>query len=291
MALSECSEQQGVPEMSWGLVNGVIDLRRIDWGAIGANGSTGGAIPKTSLSDGGTTWYLKTSSYAVGRGFFGLEAQNELIASRLMDCLSIPHVGYELVRARIVYDGREWVTWIARSKTFLGESEQSGSLEDVYRCLAQDGESPYNFCCRMGWKEDMDRTIVVDYLMVNRDRHGANIEVVASSSGMRPTPVFDTGLSLTAPYAAAPKGPAGFNAMDDYPVNNFLGTRSLESNLALVSPKAVPARLSKAAINHIFSDLDGVLPGEHLGVARTTIERRWKHYEHLRDVQLEEGRG
>ena len=60
------------------------------------------------------------------------------------------------------------------------------------------GENPYEFCKRNGWQKYVDEIIAVDFLILNRDRHGANIEVLrnARAKTIRIAPLFDHGLSL-----------------------------------------------------------------------------------------------
>ena len=59
-------------------------------------------------------------------------------------------------------------------------------------------ESALDFCVRMGWEDYIYQMLIVDYLILNRDRHGANIEVLRNSrkKTIRPAPLFDHGLSL-----------------------------------------------------------------------------------------------
>ena len=73
----------------------------------------------------------------------------------------------------------------------------------------------------MGWEDYVYQMLIVDYLILNRDRHGANIEVLRNSrkKTVRLAPLFDQGLSLlrSCPDATAA---AGFDVMADKPCNN-----------------------------------------------------------------------
>ena len=66
-----------------------------------------------------------------------------------------------------------------------------------YQLERNDGESPLEFCVRQGWGESIYQMLVVDYLILNRDRHGANIEVLRDTKRktLRLAPIFDHGLS------------------------------------------------------------------------------------------------
>ena len=73
--------------------------------------------------------------------------------------------------------------------TFL---KSESTLADYYRTNAEKGESHYDFCVREGWKKYIDSMIAVDFLILNRDRHGANIEVLrnARAHTLRIAPLF-----------------------------------------------------------------------------------------------------
>ena len=93
---------------------------------------------------------------------------------------------------------------------------------DVYKELeALPDESVLAFCTRMGWENYIYQMLIVDYLILNRDRHGANIEVLRNSrkKTVRLAPLFAHGLSLlrSCPDDAAA---AGFDVMADKPCNN-----------------------------------------------------------------------
>ena len=62
----------------------------------------------------------------------------------------------------------------------------------------QIGETPLEFCIRMGWEKTIYEMLVTDHLILNRDRHGANIEVLRDRKKrtVRLAPLFDHGLSL-----------------------------------------------------------------------------------------------
>jgi hypothetical protein len=160
-------------------------------------------VPKTVvIRTDGTRWYLKLSSYDVARGIYGLESQNELVASRLFDLFGLPHVRYALQNAVVRLDGREQRAWVAESADFVPKGWSSRSLGRVYERERKEGEDPYAFCVRMGWAEQVWCQFVADYLIANRDRLSSNTEVLFGPEGeTRLAPVFDCGLSLTAPYA------------------------------------------------------------------------------------------
>lgn len=66
-----------------------------------------------------------------------------------------------------------------------------------YDLNRRPGESPFDLARRYGWGPQVAALIIADYLIANRDRHGANIEVIRSPEGsVRLAPLFDSGLSF-----------------------------------------------------------------------------------------------
>ena len=209
---------------------------------------------------------------------------NELIACRLMNVLGIGHLQYKLIRSLVSIRGKEYDTWMCRSENYRASDEKKIALDNFCEVNQEEGETPLDLCRRCGWEKDVDRIMLVDYLIVNRDRHGANIEVLRDGQGnMKLAPLFDNGLSFLAPLAGRGDRIRNFDPMDDVPANNFLGTRSLEENLNLMSgfPDVDPITIDSRQL--LFEGLDGVLPDYHLEKIWEIIWSRWKHYENIRD--------
>lgn len=53
--------------------------------------------------------YYKLSNYDSYRGVFGHECINELIVSRVMNVLKIPHLQYRLIHAELLETDREYI--------------------------------------------------------------------------------------------------------------------------------------------------------------------------------------
>lgn len=123
---------------------------------------------------------------------------------------------YELIHADIEVEGVVYNTYLCASEDFKKRGESKIALDDYYRTNAEKAESHYDFCVRKGWQEYVDQMIAVDYLILNRDRHGANIEILrnARARTLRMAPLFDHGLSLL--YSCMSDEAAGkFNLMED----------------------------------------------------------------------------
>ena len=76
--------------------------------------------------------------------------------------------------------------------------------------------------------------ILVDFLILNRDRHGANIEIIMGKNGTeRMAPLFDHGLSFMFNCSAEAEIEM-FDVLEDKPVQSFIGSKSTKSNLKIL---------------------------------------------------------
>ena len=126
--------------------------------------------------------------------------------------------------------------------------------------------------------------IAVDYIILNRDRHGANIEVLRNSRAhtLRIAPLFDHGLSLVYSCmsdAAVEK----FDVMEDKPCQNFIGSYSCYDNLKLIDnkKKVFNSKLVESDKEIIFEDLQGILSEVYIDKIWDMIYKRYKIYENL----------
>ena len=262
----------------------IRDYRYLDWTESAVTSGTTGSLLKAREDRNKKRYYYKLSSYGPYRGIYGFECVNELIACRLMNILGIGHLQYKLIRVLVLVGGKEYETWMCRSENYRASDEKKTALDNFFEMNRKEGETPLDLCRRCGWGKDVDRMMLVDYLIVNRDRHGANIEVLRDAKGnMRLAPLFDNGLSFMAPLAGREDRIKTFDPMDDVPANNFLGTRSLEENLNLMSafPDVDPITIDSRQL--LFEGLEGILPDYHMEKIWEIIWSRWKHYEDICD--------
>ncbi len=118
---------------------------------------------------------------------------------------------------------------------------------------------------------------IIHILLVNRDRHGANVEVVLADDGYRLAPVFDSGLSLVFSAYGDEVRAAAFDPLSDVSANNYLGTRSLFENLKLIDAPLDVEPLSSAGLEDIMEGLEGVLPQAHRAKVEQIIRERWNY--------------
>ena len=124
--------------------------------------------------------------------------------------------------------------------------------------------------------------IVVDYLILNRDRHGANIEVLRNSrkKTLHLAPLFDHGLSLLCRCMNDSQVDA-FDVMEDKLCNNFIGSRSTWENLKLIPKDKIPALnpLCESDRAIIMEGLDGIISEALQDKIWEMIWKRWCAYE------------
>ncbi len=247
------------------------DLTYLKWSHARSSSGTAGTFLKSESLLGGKKIYYKLSNFDPVNGVVGHECINEIIVDRLLTILGVEHLNYQLIHADIEVEERVHETWLCASENFKAKGESKIALDDFYRTNAEKGESHYDFCVRCGWKEYIDRMIAVDYIILNRDRHGANIEVLRNprKHSLRIAPLFDHGLSLM--YSCASDEEVNkFDVMTDKRCQNFIGGYSCFDNLTLLSGKKVFANeLKMDDKDYIFDGLDGI-------ISETLIEKIWE---------------
>ena len=268
------------------------DLTHLDWSESVTTSATGGSYLKARFGEGAAALYYKLSCYDEVNGIYGHECVNEIIAARLMDVLCVRHVPYRLVHAAVKIDGAVHETWLAESQSFRAQGESKVSLARFYGWNHLEGEGRMAFCERFGWLQEVQKMMLVDYLIANRDRHGANVEVLKERDAtLRLAPLFDNGLSLCySTYHEA--GLRKIDPLQDVVASNYLGARSLEENVMRFVPADLPigrlrfehgAALTKDLEPALEYAVDGVSGDEFAGFLWNMIWERWCAYESLRD--------
>ncbi len=268
------------------------DLTYLQWTRARNSSGTAGSFLKAFSELKNTKIYYKLSNYDAIRGVVGHESVNEIIVDRLLTKLGIDHLHYQLIHADILAEGRKIETWLCASKDFKRRGESKIALDQLYSSEKEQDESPLDFCVRRGWSSYVWEMLLVDFLILNRDRHGANIEILRNSrlKTFRPAPLFDHGLSLVC-RCEDKDALAAFDVMEDRPVQCFVGSRSTWENLKLIPRDSLPAvdPLRESDRNDIFAGLDEALPAPWLDKIWEMIWKRWCAYEAFCDQKRLDG--
>ena len=258
------------------------NLTYLQWSKIRHSSGTAGSFLKASSEISGSKVYYKLSNYDSINGVVGHESVNEFIVDRLLNILGIEHVHYNLIHADININGRYIETYLCSSDDFKNRGEEKAAFDIYYELEKHDNESPIDFCIRLGFEKYIYEMFLVDFLIMNRDRHGANIEVLKNpkKKTIRLAPLFDHGLSLLAPCLTE-ESIARFDVLADKPIQNFLGSNSSFDNLKLIPKDKLPYvnPLTESDKNEIFDGLCGVISKSLTDKIWEMIWRRWRYYE------------
>lgn len=260
------------------------DLTYLKWSHIRSSSGTAGTFLKSESTIEGKKVYYKLSNFDSVNGVIGHECVNEIIVARLLTLLGVEHLEYDLIHADIEIEGKIYNTYLCASEDFKKRGESKIALDDYYRTNAYSGESHYDFCVRCGWQKYIDQMIAVDYLILNRDRHGANIEILRNSRAhtLRIAPLFDHGLSLL--YSClSDEAAVKFEVMSDKPCQNFVGGYSCYENLNLIGEKSslFQHQLKETDRSIIFDGLETILSEVFMDKIWNMIYERYKVYENL----------
>ncbi len=264
----------------------IQDLTWLSWSKIRNSSGTAGSFLKAESRLNGLKTYYKLSNYDSVNGVVGHECINEIIADRLLTILGVDHLSYQLIHANIIVQDDPCTTWLCASEDFKQPGENKLALDAYFQAERLPGEKPLDFCIRNGWGDYIWQMLVVDFLILNRDRHGANIEVLRNSrkKTFRLAPLFDHGLSLVF-NCLDEKDLTRVNVLEDKPVQCFVGSRSTWKNLELIPPAQFPKlqALKETDREILFSDLEMALPQAWQDKIWEMIWQRWCALEDFRN--------
>ncbi len=254
------------------------DLRHLTWTRTRKSSGTAGSFLKSYDDSGGKKKYYKLSNFDPAQGIIGHECVNEIVVQRLLRLLAFDHLEYTLLHAMIRVEEHDYETYLCESEDFKNETEGKVALEDYYLIEKEPDETPVAFLRRMGWENETYALLVTDYLVLNRDRHGANMEVLRDSKTrqIRLSPQFDHGLSLLC-SCHTEKEFQQYDVMEDKKVQSFLGSSSSLENVRMV-PKAFLKKLPKLGrsdLDPVFAGLNRIISETHIAKMRSMIRERW----------------
>lgn len=166
------------------------------------NNTTDGMVKKGWIIDKDNNRVLVKGTYSIS----GLEPINEWLASRICKRLDLDYCDYtlDILRGQLV----------SKCKNFLTQDEEIISASDIMNLDSDDNLSNYERYVSIlesygikNVKKKLSDMYIVDYLMLNTDRHMKNYGIIRNVKTLkweRITPIFDTGTSLqsdvTLPY-------------------------------------------------------------------------------------------
>ncbi len=260
----------------------MVDLTYLTWTLSRNSSGTAGSFLKSYEQSGGVKYYYKLSNFDTARGIYGHECLNEIVAQNIAAALKIPHLEYDLFPAEVKIDGKHYRTWLTRSTDFKRVGEHKLAFETYYEMTRLEDEDVWTFILRNQLNQYFYNIFILDYLICNRDRHGANIEVLEKKGAYRMAPVFDNGLSLLFSCYDDGKAMESFDRRKDGPVNNYVGAMSLTENLRKVPREMVEevlnADLSEAVIfkgmEKLMLSENEAVPRQYWGCIRDMIRER-----------------
>lgn len=258
------------------------NMTYLHWAKIRNSSGTAGSFLKSYSTVGDKKIYYKLSDYDNVKGIVGHECVNELIADRLLALLGIEHLSYSLIHADVKINGKIFETYLCASEDFKNRGESKIALDAYFEAEKYDSESALEFCIRNGWEEYIYEMLVVDFLILNRDRHGANIEVLrnAKKKTLRIAPLFDHGISLLS-RCRTDEEITNYDIMEDKPVQCYIGSRSTKENLEIIPKDKLPKlnRLKSTDKEVVMEGLDGIISDTLQDKIWDMIYSRWCYYE------------
>ena len=260
------------------------DLTYLNWSHIRSSSGTAGTFLKSESNLEGRKKYYKLSNFDPDKGVVGHECINEIIVDRLLTLLGVEHLHYELIYADVEIEDKIYSTYLCSSYDFKQRGENKIALDDYFIVNAEKGESHYDFCRRMGWENYIHTMLAVDYLILNRDRHGANIEVLRNSRAhtLRIAPLFDHGLSLL--YSCLSDEDAmKFDVHEDKKCQNFIGGYSCFDNLQFIKKRQdiFSNKLKASDKTVLFDGLEDILSDVFIDRIWKMIYERYEIYENI----------
>lgn len=252
--------------------------------------------PSGTLGTGGVYYkaicgnkYYKMSNYdAYEKSVIGYESVYEAIVTDLLEYMGIECLHYDLLYAKICVEDVTIDTYITESMEFKQNNEVKTTAENFYNAMRETkSEDPLTCFRRLGYEDYTNSLMLVDYLIINRDRHGANIEYLSSSDGSRIAPLFDNGISLLAPYNNNERAVEVFDVSRAVEANNFFGSKNLERNLDLITKPVRVRKLTESIIDSILFKYDSILPPLYIAKIKETLLWRYTYVKN-KNLLLEE---
>lgn len=272
--------------MNSNVIRGLQDYKYLSFSINRHSSGTDGTFLKAVDEKMDKRYYYKLSNYNSADGFFGHESVNEIIVDRLLNIIGIKHLHYDLIYAQVSINKQIYQTYMCVSENYKKNEESKISFELFYDNKKYENEDIFSFSNRYDLLDDIEDIILVDYLIDNRDRHGANIEVLhnKTTGSYRLAPIFDNGLSLL--FSCTNEDMIKeYDVTKKIKAQSYFGNNDLEKNLLLIRQNKMKIinKLSKEDKEYIFKDLDGIISKNHQDKIWRLINKRIESYGYIRN--------
>ena len=203
------------------------------------------------------------------------------LSSGVSTGVGIPHIKYSGDEALLTLDNKVYTNYVCWSENFLSDGLSKMTLESLCKIMGLDMSKPVeNFKALDLWN-DYCYYCLLDFLIINRDRHGANIEVLIDNENkLKTVPPFDNGLCLIAPYQDDLKRASKIDYMENFKGNSCLVTdRSLYTGLKNIGhTDIILNKITKDLLyDNLFDDVMlKYLPHEEY--AEIIVDILWERY-------------
>ena len=171
-----------------------VNVKKTNIDLMSPDNTSDGNLKKRWKIINGKRYLLKS-----GTGLLQQEVFNEVLASKIMKLLNIPHIEYDVlwigntpysICEDFIKDDEELVpAW----RLFLSKKKNNNADEYNHMLnLAKDNEIP-------NYIESIDKMLVLDYLIANEDRHYNNFGFIRDAITLKykkVAPIYDNGCSL-----------------------------------------------------------------------------------------------
>lgn len=258
----------------------MFDLREVNISNKWVIGTSGAFIKKYYINNG-KRYYAKTSRFDTYTGFSGFEVYYEVIASRLAKKLGVSCVPQTFETIVLSYRGIEYITDVCISESYRKETESKVTFEDLYEHSTSNMDVVQFAKYYMG-NEFFQKLIMFDFIIFNRDRHGANMEFYKYKGKIIPAPLFDNGLSF---FFSCPSDIEIYrtDVMEDRVVNNYIGYKSLYDNLKFLDGTVRLNPLTKYDKSSLFRGLTTKISKCHRDKIWEQIVMRYKYVTEILD--------
>jgi len=255
-----------------------IDLTRVLFNKELSSAYSAGMFPKAKIEINSKKYWIKLSAYNIDSGVYGIESISEVIASRVIKRLGFKCLNYQLVNAKVDIDGKVFSTYACLSKDFNPRGRDTLTIEELFNTFGEEYNSPEQFLYETGRGHIVEEVYIIDFILNNIDRHGANTEFMNVANRLDLVPYYDHGLSLLNTQTDE-----RLNFDISTRANNYIGSYDLMENLKKLEGKEI--EVNKLTKNGLFTGLVDSISEERKVEIWKLIESRYKYARDIKAIK------